>query len=335
MKRYIFSFIIVVCIASLLMQCEKNNNSEDIKWTTYTTEDGLANNRVTDIAIDAEGNKWFGTCNGVSKFDGTNWTTYNTLDGLVHNVVNVIAIDAEGNKWFGTCNRVSKFDGTNWTTYDTLDGLVHNVVNVIAIDAEGNKWFGSSYSGNISGGENLGGVSQFDGTSWTTYSLFAYEGYISDITTDAEGNIWRISNNTVTDHSRIVKFNGADWEVYKNFYGFSVVISKIAIDVEGIIWLVRSANYGGGIIKLDGTNEITYNTSDGLASNDINAIAIDAKGNKWFGTNGGVSKLADTTWTNYTTEDGLVNDTIYAIAIDAEGNKWFGTPGGVSKYSGD
>ena len=29
-------------------------------WTTYTTADGLADNYVTAIAIDAQGNKWFG-----------------------------------------------------------------------------------------------------------------------------------------------------------------------------------------------------------------------------------------------------------------------------------
>ena len=33
-----------------------------------------------------EGNKWFGTDGGVSKFDGANWTTYTTSNGLVNNV---------------------------------------------------------------------------------------------------------------------------------------------------------------------------------------------------------------------------------------------------------
>ena len=51
------------------------------------------------------GNKWFGTYNGVSKFDGSNWTTYrfnNTANGLVNNWVNAIIIDAKGDIWFGT-----------------------------------------------------------------------------------------------------------------------------------------------------------------------------------------------------------------------------------------
>ena len=56
-------------------------------WTNYTAEDGLADNGVNSIAIDAQGNKWFGTSAGVSKFDGTTWTTYTTADGLEDNNV--------------------------------------------------------------------------------------------------------------------------------------------------------------------------------------------------------------------------------------------------------
>jgi ligand-binding sensor domain-containing protein len=37
---------------------------------------GLAGNGVYAIAIDAQGNTWFGTGNGVARFDGATWTTY-------------------------------------------------------------------------------------------------------------------------------------------------------------------------------------------------------------------------------------------------------------------
>ena len=116
------------------------NTGEYIK---YITADGLIDNDVRSIAIDSEGNKWFGTTEGVSKFYGTNWTTYTTSDGLAENRVNSIAIDLEGNKWFGTTEGVSKFDGTNWTNYTTSDGLAENWVVSIAIDSYGNKWFGT------------------------------------------------------------------------------------------------------------------------------------------------------------------------------------------------
>jgi ligand-binding sensor domain-containing protein len=77
---------------------------DNTNWTSYNTSNsGLANNRVIAIAIDASGNKWFGTEGGVSKFDNAKWTTYNTSNsGLTDYHVYAIAIDTSGNKWFGT-----------------------------------------------------------------------------------------------------------------------------------------------------------------------------------------------------------------------------------------
>jgi streptogramin lyase len=138
---------------------------------------------VSSIAIDSEGNKWFGTYGGgVSKFDDNIWTTYKTTNGLVSNFVNSITIDAQGNKWFGTVSGVSKFDGSTWTTYTSSNGLVTNDVISIAIDAQGNIWFGT-YGG---------GVSKFDGISWTTYtkSNGLINNYIQFIAIDKQGNKW-------------------------------------------------------------------------------------------------------------------------------------------------
>ncbi|MEY4938253.1 MAG: hypothetical protein RIS64_4614, partial [Bacteroidota bacterium] len=113
-------------------------------WTNY-----FGNSMVSSIAIDSQGNKWFGTQTGVWKFDGTNYTHYHTSNsGLVDNGVAAIAIDAQGNKWFGThtenTSGISKFDGTTWTTYlPSNSGLTNSKIRSIAIDAQGNKWFGT------------------------------------------------------------------------------------------------------------------------------------------------------------------------------------------------
>ena len=55
-------------------------------WTHYdTTNSGLTYNWVTGVAIDASGNKWFGTLSyDVIKFDGTNWTSYYPFGTSIH-----------------------------------------------------------------------------------------------------------------------------------------------------------------------------------------------------------------------------------------------------------
>jgi ligand-binding sensor domain-containing protein len=86
-------------------------------WTAYTTIDGLVNDEVFSIAGDADGNIWFGTKDGVSKFGNSAWTSYKEADGLAGNTVYAIAIDPDGSVWFGTNNGVSHFSSGNWLNY--------------------------------------------------------------------------------------------------------------------------------------------------------------------------------------------------------------------------
>ena len=95
-KTFVFSLLLTIFSSTISYSQESWVN-----FTISSTRRGLANNNVYSIAIDSEGNKWFGTWVGVSKFDGTNWTAY-TSGGLALNTVNAITIDSYGNKWFGT-----------------------------------------------------------------------------------------------------------------------------------------------------------------------------------------------------------------------------------------
>ena len=195
-------------------------------WTTYTASAGLANNIVQAIAVDAQGNKWFGTNGkGISKFDDQKWITYTHSNGLANDNVQAIGIDVHGNKWFGTYGGgISKFDGVKWSTYTTSDGLVSNSVTSIAIDAEDNKWFGT---GN--------GVSKFDGSKWTNYTTSdgLADNVVNAIAIDAQGNKWFGTVNGVsklTDGSSSIpkKVNENPLQLYPN-----PVQSSLYIDLSG------------------------------------------------------------------------------------------------------
>lgn len=46
-------------------------------WMRFTTKDGLVDNKICAITIDANDNVWFGSYDkGVSRFDGKTWTSY-------------------------------------------------------------------------------------------------------------------------------------------------------------------------------------------------------------------------------------------------------------------
>ena len=289
---------------------------EVTKWTTYSNDQ--ISNGVTAIAIDGQGNKWFGTMGGVTEFDGINWTNYNNT--LNHYKVSCIAIDSQGNKWFGTIGGgVYVYNGTNWITFNTNNsGLAYNQVNAIAIDSQGNKWFGT-----------LDGVSKFDGTNWITYKMSnsnLVNNFISSIAIDAQGNRWF---GTAMGAS---KFDGTNWTNYNSTNSglTNNSISSIAIDLQGNIWFGTVNN---GVSKFDGIYWISYTTMNNrLMESWINSVIADSKGNIWFGTEGGgVLKFDGINWISYTKDNGLAWNNISSIAIDAQGNKWFGYYSGVSE----
>jgi len=80
-----------------------------------------------------------------------------------------------------------------------------------------------------------------------------------------------------------------------------------------------------------------YTESDGLLSDNVICVDVDASDNIWFGTQNGVSVFDGvSTWTNHTTatDAGLVDNTIHAMYVANSGDVWVGTDFGVSIYNG-
>jgi ligand-binding sensor domain-containing protein len=183
---------------------------EDDTWTTFTADDGLADNVVSTITVDDGGRLWFGTeGSGVSVLDDSGmpfdkgddiWTTFTTSDGLVDNDVRVVVEDGGGRLWFGTWAGVSVLDdgGTpfdkgddTWTTFTSDDGLAHNDVQAIAEDGVGRLWFGTDSYG-ISVLDDGGTPFVKGDDAWTTFTTAdgLADKEVHAITKDSEGRWW-------------------------------------------------------------------------------------------------------------------------------------------------
>jgi len=79
-----------------------------------------------------------------------------------------------------------------------------------------------------------------------------------------------------------------------------------------------------------------YTTADGLLSNNVNCLSIDANDNIWFGTQAGISFFDDILFTSYTTTShpGLADNNVVAIYAADDGTIWAGTDFGLSYYNG-
>lgn len=154
----------------------------------FTTTEGLADNRVTSVYEDKVGIIWFGTGNGLSRYDGKsfrNFTSPNAplfyKEGHWNNEINTIIEDKTGKLWVGTRGDAFVYDGKRFTTL-THKGEPFLGVWAIMEDRKGNIWL-SGYNG-FRG--NTGGLYRYDGSIFTKVS----ERGAYAIIEDKKGNIW-------------------------------------------------------------------------------------------------------------------------------------------------
>jgi hypothetical protein len=244
------------------------------------------------------------------------------------------------------------------TTYYSFEqALVNDNVRSIEEDINGNVWLGT-----------IGGITKFDGTSFTSYTTADGLGgnIIYDICAHSSGDVYAATSGGLS------KFNGSVWTNQGLGDGLpSNTIWCVEEDNSGNIWIGTSAV---GAAYFDGSDWTIYNTSNGMVSNGIKTILVDRSDNVFFGTGNGISlyngsvfknfntasgmpglivneiiqlydgKIAVATnggigiynyynWTNITTAQGLPAANVLSIQQDSEQKIWVGTSQGLSKYN--
>ncbi len=267
------------------------------------------------------------------------WTTYSVFDGLPTNRLWDVACDNEGGVWIGAHEANSPgaayYNGDSWTLYDRTDnGLPSKMISAVAVEGDNTAWFGALYGTGRDNAHYGGGVSSFDGETWTHYDEIP--GDVRDIVVDRNQITW-----FATWGHGLWSFDGTTWMNYtgENSGIPFTAIKTIALDVDNTLW-IGSGSWsiyvsGYGLAHFDGTEWAHYTTGNaGLISNSVKGIAVDQNGVKWIATYEGVSRFDGETWTNYTEADGLPWHNVEAIAVDHDNIIWAGTRGGLAMFDG-
>ena len=292
----------------------------------YTTNDGLLSNFVECIDVDENNNVWFGTSNGVQKYDGNEWISYtsNNHNGIPSDNIKVIKVMNNGDVWIGTDFGASKFDGSNWMLYDFNSGLISSQIQSIDEDLDGNVWIGTNM-----------GVSYFDGLNWQSYgSSDLHWSGVNDIAFDSQGAKWFTSPLGGITHfydNIFVNYDVQDGLLSEN-------TTSIIIDDNNNKWI----GTGSGVSVLDATNNISSNyTRMYLLSppdtlNPVVDLDIDQWNRPWVAiyvgylAQGGIAYFENNQWIDLDINDGIAGTNVKGVAIH-ENNVWIATTTGVSK----
>ncbi len=189
------------------------------KFTTYTKENGLADNAVNVIYCTG-GSVWVGTENGLSQLQGSSWKSYTVKDGLCGNKIRDITDDGKGGVWFATNKGIAGYTSGQWKTFDVKSGLSSNDVKAIAYDTRKKEMWAAA-------GEQ--DVNNYNGKEWNVF-MDIMPG-LTSIMSDTQSRIWFGST------SGIIKYNGFEWVTDPAKVGFpATLVNDMYIDNKGDLY---------------------------------------------------------------------------------------------------
>lgn len=338
MKRLVIYLLLVSYFVSFSMFAGNN----DFHFRRFTAEDGLSSNTVRAILQDKRGYIWFGTDEGLNRYDGTGVKIYQYGTQATHGLsCSYISALYEGvdELWVGTG------DGLYLYTYDTntfsffekqtsKGEPITTTVNDIKHDKDGNLWFATSGQGVFKYNQQMDKLEQ--------YEFSACVGFVPGLCVDNENWVWAVTNQGDT---HVYKLNKAEnrFEPFelkykeKQYKSPSIVIFE---DADHNLWL---GTWGDGLQKIDRysgqvTTYLHPSESEGIMH--IHSIMQYAPQQLLIGSDDGLSCFNTSTGEHklYSYDEvnpySLSNRFVYPIIKDREGGVWIGTYyGGVNYIS--
>ena len=324
---------------------------KNIRLNHLSIEQGLSQSTVQCIAQDSSGFLWFGTQDGLNRYNGYNFDVYtpvpDNFSSISDNYIICLYVDKSGRMWVGTDNGLNKYNPSTdtFTAFKNNPGdtnsISSNIVSSISEDKTGNLWVGTK-----------SGLNYFDKTKneFTRYihnnnnksSLLSNLVYSTLI--DSKNRLW-VGTDKGMDlfdpKTKTFKHFIHNPNKINSIAGYRV--NSIAEDHSGNLWIGTFS----GLDKYEIQSNIFTHfkhlvpNSGNLSSDSIRVVYIDKKGVLWAGTQkcglnyydqaDGVFKVLENSVVN---SDESNDRQIRSLMEDREGLLWIGTfTSGIYKYN--
>ncbi|RXK85491.1 hybrid sensor histidine kinase/response regulator transcription factor [Filimonas effusa] len=330
--------LLILTLGFYVAHAQQNN----LHFINFSSKDGLPSNTITAILKDRFGYMWFGSDDGLSRFDGSKFTvySYNAADSstIRSNAILALYEDANGQLWVGTTKGLSLYDRSR-NAFRNINVTRGASVKALCGDHQGNLWLGG-YSGLFKYNPATDATQYYSPEDSVRTHLKS--GMFISIYEDSQQRLWIGSTKGLylyqPEHDNFQLYAGRTPDSTLK----DLDIKAINEDAHGNLWV---GTLDGGLHKLPkgGSGFLNFGAAAGpgrsLTSNRIYSIAHDQDGTIWVGTEKGVDILDPRTGNvehvarNARNKYSLQGSSIRSIYIDKNGIYWLGTfQSGINKY---
>lgn len=330
---------------------EKAN--DDLVFEHLGLEDGLSQSSIYGIAQDNQGFLWFGTEDGLNRYDGYNFLVYrpepDNENSLSDGFIQTLYTDRDGLIWIGTnSGGLDRFDPQikQFTHFshqpDEDNSLSGNDVSTIFQEDAGVFWVGTHGNG-LNRLEIIPAQNELPERVQITRYLHdetlvssLSDNMVTAVYQDQTGSLWIGTESgldlLVPGTNRFIHYR----RELKDSKSLSHDhITAIFQTQDGSLWVGSES----GLNRMDEDGRFTRFLNDpadpnSLSQNQVRKLYEDQAGFLWVGTEGGLNRFEPTTqsFRRYQHEpadpNSLSNDSILSLFEDRSGVFWVGFPGG-------
>ena len=320
--RKFLSFYFILFLSTSFVQ------AQDYYFMHYQVENGLSNNTVLSSLQDEDGFMWFGTKDGLNRFDGYRFKTYRGNSDPIHSLgSNYIQSlhKYKGIIWVGTDKGLYKYDKKS-DRFSILNEAINDRIAAIEHDEQGNIWF---ISGNIL---YKYATLKKETTTFNPNNYFM----ATSITRDAKGEIWISSLDKLYHYSEeSLSFETISLKNHttaKTAYRITVIY---ALDKNNILIGTQE----NGVLSYNRINKSTtvlpFSTKESLF---VRQFKKNGTNEVWIASESGVFiyNIKTKKYTNlkkdFNDPFSISDNAAYSITIDKENGVWIGTYFGGINY---
>ncbi len=310
-----------------------NGYAQPYYFRHYQVENGLSNNTVFTCIQDKSGFLWFGTKEGLNRFDGYQFKLFkiheDEKDWAERELIYYLYNDPDSMLWVGTQKGLYSFDETREKLVPFPVPLTE--VNGVQTDSKGRMWI-------------ISGSTLYRYTPLTrTMNMYPPATYFDAeaMCMDSENRMWFAGKDGAIYRFDDLKETFSAYNIYKNSpAALSCMVQKMLPGAGDTIYIGTTCQGVKALNTKTGTYKDILVYNDDKTSVYVRDILKYSDNEYWFATESGIFILDRTTGSftqirkQFLDPYSLNDNAVYTLCKDTEGGVWAGTYfGGVNYYT--